>query len=222
MSSCATEPLAQEKQKMQIDTMTFLALGDSYTIGESVATDERWPVLLQSMFENDTSKVRLSDPKIIATTGWTTDELQKAIISANISEQSFDLVSLLIGVNNQYRGYPLSQYEEEFEDLLNQAIDFASGDSNKVFVVSIPDYGVTPFAQNRNPETIAQEIDIYTDVAKSICANYKVDFLDITPISREAVSNPALVAEDQLHPSGAMYRKWVERVIYPVVIKKIQ
>lgn len=194
-------------------TYKYLALGDSYTIGEAVVPDQRWPHVLQGRLVGD--GIKTQKPEIIAATGWTTDELQAAIEKAKPSKE-YDLVSLLIGVNNQYRGFPMSQYEVEFEALLNQAIGFAQGDSTRAFVVSIPDYGVTPFAAAKNPDKIAREIDAYNSLAQAICSKYQVAFVDITPGSRRAASEPALIAEDGLHPSGKMYKKWVE-AIYPVV-----
>ncbi|MFY0606863.1 MAG: SGNH/GDSL hydrolase family protein [Cyclobacteriaceae bacterium] len=201
---------------MKLDTLTnqadstqsinFLALGDSYTIGESVPQNERWPVLLaKALNENN---ILTNDPTIVAITGWTTDELQRGIANAALAD-SYDLVSLLIGVNNQYRGYPIAQYETEFTVLIDKAIAFAGG-SKGTFVVSIPDYGVTPFGQTKDPETIGRELDEYNAMAKEIAEAKGVLFIDITPISREALTDPTLVAGDGLHPSGKMYLEWVE------------
>lgn len=194
-------------------TYKYLALGDSYTIGEAVAADERWPHILQGRLVGDGIKVEL--PKIIATTGWTTDELQAAIDKENPAK-NYDLVSLLIGVNNQYRGYPIDQYKKEFESLLQQAIAFAKDRADRTFVLSIPDYGVTPFAAEKDPPKIARELDEHNAIAKNICDKYQVAFVDITPGSRRAANEPALVAEDGLHPSGKMYKEWVD-VAYPMV-----
>lgn len=194
-------------------TYKYLALGDSYTIGEAVAADERWPHILQGRLVGDGIKVEL--PIIIATTGWTTDELQAAIDKEKPSK-NYDLVSLLIGVNNQYRGYPIEQYKKEFESLLQQAIAFAQDRADRTFVLSIPDYGVTPFAASKDPAKIARELDEYNAIAKSICDKYRVAFVDITPGSRRASEEPTLVAEDGLHPSGKMYKEWVDAA-YPVV-----
>lgn len=196
---------------------SYLALGDSYTIGESVDEMERWPVLLVNQLKK--SNVNLGNPKIIATTGWTTNELISAINAQNL-DKKFDLVSLLIGVNNQYRGYPVDQYKNEFEELLQTAIRFANDNPSKVFVLSIPDYGVTPFASDRNPDKIGQEIDAYNAIAEAISKKYSVRFFDITPISRKAKMNAELVAEDGLHPSGKMYKQWVD-FIWEDVLKMI-
>lgn len=193
-------------------TYKYLALGDSYTIGEAVAPDERWPHILQGRLVGEGVKVEM--PKIIATTGWTTDELQAAIDKEKPAKE-YDLVSLLIGVNNQYRGYPIDQYKKEFESLLLQAIAFAKGRAERTFVLSIPDYGVTPFAASKNPAKIAKELDEYNAMANSICNQYQVAYVDITPGSRKAANEPSLIAEDGLHPSGKMYKEWVDAA-YPI------
>lgn len=199
------------------DTMTtlyYLALGDSYTIGESVDPEQRFPVIYADRRSNaDTAVVTT----IIARTGWTTDELS-AGIDAREDElrDTYDLVSLLIGVNNQFRGRSLPNYREEFERLLQRAITFADGNPARVFVVSIPDYGVTPFGQaSGDPARIAEELDAFNAAARSITEDYDVRFLDITPISREAADDPSLIANDNLHPSGEQYRRWVDEVLLP-------
>jgi len=194
------------------DTIKYLALGDSYTIGESVAQEMRWPVQLVNRLESDSLTFFEGSPKIIARTGWTTDELQEAINDQQLSND-FDLVSLLIGVNNQYRGYDISIYRKEFEALLKQSINFARGDASKVFVVSIPDWGATPFAEGRDREKIAKEIDEYNAINLSLSNKYKVVYFNITPISRGAIDSEDLVASDGLHPSGEMYRLWVEDIL---------
>lgn len=205
-------------QETKAQTMhTILALGDSYTIGEAVAPTERWPEQLVQLLRED--GLTVSDPKIIATTGWTTDELQEAIKKEEPSEE-FSLVTLLIGVNNQYRGYPLEQYRQEFDTLLQQAIGFGQGEPGRVVVVSIPDYGVTPFAVEKNPEKIAQELDEYNRISREIAARYGVKWVDITPRSRLAKDDPGLIASDGLHPSGKMYRDWATAV-YPYALKII-
>lgn len=188
-------------------SLTFLALGDSYTIGESVLKNGRWPVQLVANLKS--KGLSFNDPKIIAKTGWTTSDLNAAI--DNVSPKSdYDLVSLLIGVNNQYRGFSAASFKPEFEALLERAIGFAGGDKAKVFVVSIPDYGETPFGQSRNPSKIGKELDEYNQVQKTICKNQGIAFIDITPISRKAISDGTLVANDGLHPSAKMYAEWVK------------
>lgn len=201
-SSCA--------QKSKIN---YLALGDSYTIGESVVEDQRWPVQLVNKLNKEDFNV--ADPKIIAKTGWTTDELQEAIDEQNPSS-NYNLVSLLIGVNNQYRGYPIDQYTQEFETLLKQAISFANDDAGKVFVVSIPNYGVTPFGMQKGEDQIRQELLRYDSIADSISSLYKVRFINITPVSEKAKVDISYIASDELHPSGKQYSEWVD-LILPVI-----
>ncbi|MCI4670885.1 MAG: SGNH/GDSL hydrolase family protein [Bacteroidia bacterium] len=187
---------------------SYLALGDSYTIGESVDENERWPVILQNALNEDTN-LNVIAPKIIARTGWTTNELKDGI-KKEMPESDYALVSLLIGVNNQFRGYDFEQYEKEFVELIDTAILKAGGRGDKVFVVSIPDYGVTPFGQSRNVEKVAKEIDEYNAYAKLICSQRGIPFFDITPISRKGLDDPDLIAKDGLHPSGKMYAQWVD------------
>ncbi|MFK7923217.1 MAG: SGNH/GDSL hydrolase family protein [Bacteroidia bacterium] len=206
--ACETEMSPKEELPKETDEVfSYLALGDSYTIGQSVDETERWPVQLATKLNTEGTKIL--SPEIIARTGWTTDELQVAIEASALAD-TFDLVSLLIGVNNQYRGYDFDRYEKEFVALLDRAIAFAKGDKSKVFVVSIPDYGATPFGQGANPQKIGEELDQYNTYAQSICEAREIPFFNITPISREAVNDPDLVASDNLHPSGKMYSQWVE------------
>ena len=199
LSSCSSvtnEPAAVAKR--------YLALGDSYTIGESVAEEERFPNQLARA-------LGMPAPQIIARTGWTTDELNAAIDAAN-PQGPFDLVTLLIGVNNQYRGRDAEQYRGEFAALLGRAIRFAGGDPARVIVVSIPDWGVTPFAEGRDRAKIAREIDEYNRVNFEETAKARAKYVHITTLSRG--DDPSLVAADGLHPSGAQYAAWV-RLIAP-------
>lgn len=199
-------PVAMENEN---EPLSFLALGDSYTIGESVTEYERWPAqLVQRLRQDDIS---IENPKIIATTGWTTDELIENI-EKRVIRRTYDLVSLSIGVNNQYRDYPIEQYEEEFEKLVNDAIRYAAGIPENVFVISIPDYGVTPFALEKGLDAskIATELDAYNAIAKKIATKKNVNFTDITLDSKEALTDPSLIAKDGLHPSSKMYVRWVE------------
>lgn len=193
-------------------SIKYLALGDSYTIGEAVAPDERWPHVLQGRLVGDGLKVDL--PKIIATTGWTTDELLVAIQQESPAN-NFDLVSLLIGVNNQYRGFSIDTYVLEFNELLDLAIVFAGNVKSKVFVVSIPNYGVTPFGKSKDEPKITREIDQYNAIAQTVCEQRGIAFVNITPGSQEASEDLSLVAEDGLHPSAKMYKQWVD-LIHPV------
>ena len=191
-----------------VGNYTYLALGDSYTIGESVTQAESFPYQLQANLKKNGRNVE--DPKIIAVTGWTTDELQGAIAQAKLT-QKFDFVTLLIGVNNQYRGYPIETYKKEFSALLQTAIDFSGGRKARVFVISIPDWGVTPYAKtfSKSAQTIASEIDTFNAAAEKITLAAGVSFTNITPDSRMAANDVSLIAGDGLHPSGKMYTNWV-------------
>ncbi|MEP7324660.1 MAG: SGNH/GDSL hydrolase family protein [Gemmatimonadota bacterium] len=196
----------------------MLCLGDSYTIGESVPTSQRWPVQLAARLRE--RGIDVADPIIIAKTGWTTDELDAAIDEAN-SKGRFDLVTLLIGVNNQYRGRSAEEYREQFSGLLARAIGFAGGRPDRVIVLSIPDWGVTPFAGDRDRAGIGREIDEYNRINKEETGRAGARYVDITPISREAAGHPALTAGDGLHPSGEMYRQWMDQVA-PVATQALQ
>ncbi|HEX3357301.1 MAG TPA: SGNH/GDSL hydrolase family protein [Tepidisphaeraceae bacterium] len=185
----------------------YLALGDSYTCGEAVDPSERWPVQLVKMLREQ--KIEIADPEIIATTGWTTDELSAGIDVAN-PRGPYAMVSLLIGVNNQFRGRSVEEFRSQFAGLLKRAIGFAGGESKRVFVVSIPDWGATPFGQTsgRDPGQVGREIDQFNSVCREECEKAGVAFVDITPISKQAKEDRSLVAEDGLHPSGKMYGLW--------------
>lgn len=198
--------------------LRFLALGDSYTIGEGVAGDERWPVQLSNALREN--GLAVEPPRIIARTGWTTDELADAITQAEIAGP-YDLVSLLIGVNNQYRHRSSEEYRIEFHELLHDAIDFAGGDPRRVIVLSIPDWGVTPFAIQHHMEQASAEIDRFNEINRQEAEQAGVWYVDITPISRQAQADPTMLAEDKLHPSGKMYTAWVDRVL-PIVLKALR
>ena len=189
--------------------ITWLALGDSYTIGEAVPAKESFPFQAADMMRNE--GYPFDDPVIIAKTGWTTGELQDAIVKA-APRDVFDWVSLLIGVNNQYRGLSVDEYETEFTELLKQAIQFAGQQSSRVIVLSIPDWGYTPFAANRDREKIHAEIDAFNQVNKKISMQSGVHYIDITPGTRQSASRPGMLAPDGLHPSGAEYYKWAIRI----------
>ena len=192
----------------------YLALGDSYTIGEDVDYDHIFPKLLCDHLASTKLKTHASiSSKIIATTGWTTKNLMDAMDTQLNESSAYDLVTLLIGVNNQYQKKPIEQYTKEFEILLQRAIKLAQGKVQNVIVVSIPDYGVTPFAAQKNPELIGTELDQYNAINKSIAQQYNVPYVDITPISRTAKNNASLIANDKLHPSGKMYQLWVNEII---------
>jgi lysophospholipase L1-like esterase len=189
--------------------LEYLALGDSYTIGEAVQASENFPNQLSQLLSG--KGINISSPRIIAKTGWTTDELISAISEAGREKQlaeKYDLVTLLIGVNNQYRGRPLAEYEEEFTRLLKRAIQFAGDHPELVIVLSIPDWGVTPFAEGQNRKQIAQSIDSFNKVNLALSRLFKTQYIDITPLTREAATNNSLIAQDGLHPSGADYKRW--------------
>lgn len=192
------------------NTFRYLALGDSYTIGESVEQSGTFPFQLARRLEGRTG-VHFSEIKVVAKTGWTTNELQEGIKRAK-PRGTFDLVTLLIGVNNQYRGYDLTQYQKEFSELLQQAISFANQDPKKVIVVSIPDYGCTPFGAEM-AEKIDRDLQVYNEIAFQISQKSGVAFVDIFPISKRAKADPGLIADDNLHPSAAMYHLWVEAIL---------
>lgn len=207
-------PMPDEPQAV----LTYLALGDSYTIGEGVRETERWPVQLSSLL--NAAGIKVQSPLIIARTGWTTDELMAELDRRAISD-TFNLVSLLIGVNNQYRGRPVSQFRTELVQLINRAIQYAGGDTSRVFLVSIPDWGVTPFAMGRDRVQIASEINAYNEVIRQEAEARNILFFNITDISRLAATDNSLLADDRLHPSGKMYRMWVELML-PVIIKRLK
>jgi lysophospholipase L1-like esterase len=189
---------------------SYLALGDSYTIGEGVPTNERWPVQLVERLRERGFKV--APPKIIARTGWTTLDLIRNIEQEINVQRDFDMVSILIGVNNQYQNKPISVYEEQLREIFRKAIFHCKHMEKGVFAVSIPDYGATPFGAN-NAEAIGLEIDRFNAVFRSVAEEFNVPFYNITPISREAASNRELVAGDNLHPSGLMYTLWVDLIV---------
>lgn len=196
----STSMNAQEKK--------YLALGDSYTIGESVSEAERWPNQLRDSLNK--KGYAIGKPTIIATTGWRTDNLKNAMNIAQLKPE-YDLVSLLIGVNNQYQGKSSDQYAIEFEELMKTAIHLAKGRKENVFVVSIPDYGFTPFGKPKQ-EAITKAIDLFNEINARITYKYKAQYFNITEISRDGLTDPSLVAGDGLHPSGKMYAQWVELI----------
>lgn len=212
-SNCTNEN--KTKNSPKIEPVSYLALGDSYTIGTGIKEENNWPTQLSEALED--SDLTIEKTEVIATNGWTTTDLINGINEA-APDSAFDLVSLLIGVNNQYQGLDIELYRTEFRELLEQSILFAQGDTSRVFVVSIPNYGVTPFAQFRNPEAISEEIALYNEIAENISREYGIPFINITPISEEAEEDDSLLASDELHPSSKMYAMWVEKMI-PTVIE---
>ena len=201
----------------EMPDIRYLALGDSYTIGESVPENERWPNQLAGLLQaNDVS----TEVTIIARTGWTTDELWMGVQAREVN-LPYDLVSLLIGVNNQYRGLDIGEYQDEFVFLLNKAIEYAGGDAKRVIVLSIPDWGVTPFAMSRDSKKIATEINLFNSVNREETEKAGAYYVDVTPSSRKAITDGALIAADGLHPSGKMYAEWA-KLAYPEVLKVLE
>ena len=195
--------------------LRILALGDSYTIGEGVADAHRWPVRLADMLRD--RGLNVGTPRIIARTGWTTDELSAAIDAAN-PDPDYDLVTLLIGVNNQYRGRGDEEYRAHFQTLVNRATAFARGKAARVIAVSIPDWGVTPFATGRDRPAITRAIDRFNAVSREETRRAGAYYADITPISRRASGDASLIAADGLHPSATMYAAWLD-VIFPLALR---
>lgn len=187
----------------------YLALGDSYTIGEGVGVRERFPSQLKALLE--TRGERMDTPIVIAKTGWTVKEMMAGIGEAN-PQGPFDLVTLLIGVNDQYRGYPASGYEKDFAAALDRAIDFGGGDPTNVVVVSIPDWGVSPFAEGRDRAKVARELDEYNQIAETIAGARGAAWVDITTFSRSATER-SMFAADGLHPSGMAYGEWARLIL---------
>lgn len=199
----------------QEDSVKMLALGDSYTIGESVAENERWPVQLVNQFGAYGYKTQ--PPVIIARTGWRTDQLADAIKNADL-KNNFNLVSLLIGVNNQYQGRSVAAYGPEFKSLLETAVKLAGGKKDCVIVLSIPDYGFTPFGSSKK-DKISAEINQFNRANQNIAEALGITYINITDISRQGLVRPELVANDGLHPSALMYRLWNEKIISVLSLK---
>ena len=198
---------------MNRHTFQYLAIGDSYTIGEKVSAKENFPNQVSVLLTDDSNELHLE--RIIAKTGWTTDELEEGIRRSAAEKpllDSYDLVSLLIGVNNQYRGRSVEEYVPEFQALLNKAIQFAGNRPDHVVVLSIPDWGVTSFAEGRDRKQIAKEIDAFNVANREIAEKYHVHYIDITPLTRQAANDLSLLAEDGLHPSGKEYKRWAEKI----------
>ncbi|MET3978389.1 lysophospholipase L1-like esterase [Mucilaginibacter sp. UYP25] len=198
------------------DTLTYLALGDSYTIGEAVPLDKSFPYQLAANLKASNHVVTNAD--IIAVTGWTTGDLKQGITQRGITKHDYNIVTLLIGVNNQFRGYGREDYRKEFIELLTGAINYAGGNKKHVFVLSIPDWSVTPFAKNGgyDAEKVGAEIDQFNAINKQETEKLGVTYVDITPASRRASYETTLIANDGLHPSSSMYSLWVAQLL-PVV-----
>jgi lysophospholipase L1-like esterase len=192
-----------------IKSFTYLALGDSYTIGQNVPSQDNYPNQTISLLKKDSL---FGEVKIIATTGWTTFDLKSGIERDQTLLTQYDFVSLLIGVNNQYQGIAIEKYKPAFEELLIKALALSGHHPKQVIVLSIPDWGVTPFAGSRNKAAIAKEIDEYNAINKQLSQNYGVNYIDITPWTREAANDPSLLALDGLHPSAKEYARWAAKL----------
>ena len=195
---------------------TYLALGVSYTIGEQVLITESFPYQTVQLLRQQ--NLSFFAPEIVAKTGWTTDELQTAI-NETIFLKKYDFVSLLIGVNNQYRGRDLEEYKFQFQELLQKAIGFTGNTLENVFVLSIPDWGVTPFAKERDIEKIATEIVLYNNACKEITEAMGCHFIEITPLQRMNSNESGMLAEDGLHPSALEYAKWAKKLSDAIVAR---
>jgi len=201
------------------DPKYYLALGDSYTIGQSVLVEDRFP--MQTVKALAALSVNFTTPEIIAQTGWTTGNLINAITTNPPKRLTYDAVSLLIGVNNQYHSLSQAQYATEFTTLLKTAIGYAGNNAKRVFVLSIPDYSVTPYASSFNNALIASQIDSFNVINLNIAKENGVHYLNITTSTREATADPSLVATDGLHPSGKEYKKWAD-FLAPMIMAVLQ
>ena len=190
--------------------LTYLALGDSYTIGEGVPVFDNFPYQTVKFLRQ--KGIKINAPEIVAKTGWTTDELIKGIENSELLKK-YELVTLLIGVNNQYRGRDIEEYGIQYKKLLDIAVKFAGGKKERVFVLSIPDWGLTPFAQGKDRGKVASEIDQYNAVKEKITKEAGVVFINITAGTREASGDITLLAKDKLHPSGKEYKRWAEKIV---------
>lgn len=216
--SCSSQKTAVDNPSMKTPTNTnikYLALGDSYTIGQNVDELERWPKQLANKLE--ALNYTVESLQYIAETGWTTRNLIRSIEKTELND--YNLVSLSIGVNNQFQNQPFNIFKTEFELLLNKCIELAK-DTNRVFVVSIPDYGVTPFG-TKNSETIGKELDMYNAYISESCKKYHVRYVNITEISRQLSDSIGALANDNLHPSGSQYKEWTNKIL-PIVLEMLQ
>jgi len=189
---------------------SYLALGDSYTIGEAISLNKSFPYQVVQLLRS--KEFNFGAPEIIAKTGWTTDELLDAITQSTLLSK-YDFVTLLIGVNNQYRGRDAVEYKEQFEELLKKSIEFANGKKEHVIIISIPDYSVTPYAKSMDTEKISKELEVLNSINKALSIQYKVQYVDIATDFKEAKNDPALIAQDGLHPSEKEYAKWTEKIV---------
>ncbi len=201
-----------------LKSIKFLALGDSYTIGEGISKNENWPTQLSNLLKE--KKINVQVLHILAATGWTTNDLLRSISNFSL-EEKYELVTLLIGVNDQFQGSSENSYAIGFEKLILKAIQLAGGNPKRVIVISIPDYGVTQFGKQSFPAKIKAEIDGFNEINKNIAANKGVEYVNVTEISRLAGEDPTLIAADGLHPSAKMYFKWI-KLIEPAAMNSIE
>ena len=226
--SCGTEanypkvPIYEEEEEEEEELRSFklIALGDSYTIGQNVCEDCRFPAQLKDSLQTYFSTNDSFSLEIIAQTGWTTTNLKNAIATAEPA-LNFDLATLLIGVNNQYQSKPFNIYETEFVELVNTAISLADGEASKLIVVSIPDYAYTSFGQSQNPTNISSQLELYNSFVQSYCEDNNLNYVYITDITQQGLENPELVASDNLHPSTLAYTKFVERIL-PIALEILE
>ena len=207
----ASEGISQKVNGFDSSAKNYLALGDSYTIGQSVEEADNFPNRLVTALQH--KGIKINPPEIRAVTGLTTGDLIASLRTTPPSLQQYDLVSLLIGVNNQFQGRTIAEYEIEFRFLLSEAIKYAGGDKRKVMVISIPDYSVMPFAEGSDTKRISKEINLFNSAQKKIAAEAGVAFINITPVSRKGKNDPSLRADDGLHPSGKQYGMWITQLL---------
>ena len=188
----------------------YLALGDSYTIGESVPLHKSFPYQVVQLLRK--KEFNFNAPEIIAKTGWTTEELQDAMSKVTLLSK-YDFVTLLIGVNNQYRGGDAIEYKQQYEEILKKAIELANSKKDHVIIVSIPDYSVTTHAETMDTEKISREIEVFNSINKALSIQYKVQYVDITSGSKSVKNDPSLIAQDGLHPSEKQYAVWAKKIV---------
>lgn len=196
---------------MPEDKFSMLSLGDSYTIGESVQPKDNFPSQLKNKLAS--LGYTVNDPEVIAKTGWTTTNLIKEIEENPPTEDQYSLVTLLIGVNNQYQNKPINLYKKDFQFLCEASLKYAANNPKRVIVLSIPDYSFTIFGKDRDPEQISLEISLYNQINQEIARNFHFNYVDITDITKRGLLEPLLIAKDGLHPSSEMYSKWIERIL---------
>jgi lysophospholipase L1-like esterase len=212
--SCQKPSEAALKPKNDSTSISWLALGDSYTIGQGVNTAERFPAQTLELLK--LRSIKSAQLTYVATTGWTSAQLDKSISQQNLAY--YDFVTVLIGVNDQFQGIDTSTYSKNFKSILNRAIQATRGESQHVLVLSIPDYSLTPEGKKLDTTKIKREIDLFNRLNKNLANSFKCQYLDITVLGREAKSNPTWVAKDGLHPSAVAYKNWADR-IYPFIVR---